>query len=307
MKRYTDYLFLILLALSSCIGTDLVDEPLGPVPARLALSHETLVLLEGESQQLSAQVIASDESVLDISVSWSSRDPLVASVDTTGLLSAVAEGQVWIDVQSPTLTDSILVTVSIDPEALASISITNTETNLAIGDSLQLALELRNANGVLLSDKVIMWESSDPAVASVDATGLVIALANGNTQISASSEGLSSLPIAITVEPATSSRSGTFQGLNGYTVQGTAVLERTGGEAKVIFNEDFRSQNGPGLYVYISPNATNVSGGVSLGMLKSTSGMQSYDIPDNVDLDNINHVLVYCQPFRVPFGTANLE
>ena len=117
MIRCVHFLPLVMLVFTSCIGTDFVDEPLGPVPARLELSNSSVVLLEGESQQLSAQVIFSDESVVDIPVTWSSRDATIADVTEAGLLSAVGIGQVWIEVSAQTLFDSILVTISTDPEA----------------------------------------------------------------------------------------------------------------------------------------------------------------------------------------------
>ncbi len=307
MKRNAYFFSLILLAMTGCIGTDFVDEPLGPVPSRLELSHASLILLEGESQQLSAQVIASDESVLDEPVTWMSRDAAIASVNATGLLTAVAAGQVWIEVSTQSLEDSILVTVSVDQTALASITISGSQTEIAIGDTLQLGVALRNASGDPLTGKVVSWESASPATASVDENGLVTALANGTTQITAFSEGLKSLPFALMVGADSFARTGTFVGVNGYSVQGTAILERTADKAELTLDDDFRSQNGPGLYVYLSPNAGNVSGGVNLGQLKATSGLQRYEIPGNVNSDDFGHVLIYCQPFGVPFGTAPLQ
>lgn len=309
MKRnaYLCSVILLALGLGSCVGTDFVDEPLGPVPSRLELSHASLVLLEGESQQLSAQVIASDESIVNAPVEWSTRNSAVATIDAAGLLMAISAGQTWIDVFAETLEDSILLTVSVDPEALASITITNSINQLSIGDMLQLEVELSATNGTILTDKEVSWASSDPEICSVDESGLVTALANGMTQIIASSEGVSSLPFNLMVGSDSMSRMGTFSGLNGYSVEGTAVLERSGDQAKVVFNEDFRSQSGPGLYVYLSPNANNVTGGISLGELKATTGMQEYPLPSSVNPDDFDHVLVYCQPFRVPFGTANFQ
>ena len=307
MQRPIYFLFLILIALASCIGTDFVDEPLGPVPSRLELSNRVLTLIEGEIQQLDAQIIASDGSSVDGTVNWSSRNPSIATVDPSGLLTAVATGQVWIDVLTQTLGDSLLITVSADPNALASITIITREMNLTVGDTLQLEVELRNASGVEVNDKEISWLSSDPDICSVDDRGQVIALANGTTQITASSEGINSLPIPLMVGADSLSRSGSFIGLNGYSVEGTAILERSAEQAVLVLDDDFRAQNGPGLFVYLSPNSTNVTGGISLGELKAQSGRQTYDIPDNVNPEDFNHVLVYCQPFRVPFGTAEFQ
>jgi hypothetical protein len=307
MNRNTYFLFMILLTLASCIGTDFVDEPLGPVPAFLDLSHVSLVLLAGESEPLSAQVIASDESVLDEPVSWSSRNAGIATVDADGLLMAISAGQTWIDVFTQTLEDSILVTVAEDPDALASITITTSDSELAIGDLVQLEVELTSGNGTILTDKVVTWVSTNPDICTVNDSGLLTALANGTSQIIASSEGVSSLPFNVMVGSESLARSGTFDGLNGYSVTGTATLERTADDASLRLESDFQSQSGPGLYVYLSPNATNVNGGINLGSLQTTSGEQTYAIPANVNPDDFDHVLVYCQPFGVPFGTANLQ
>jgi len=307
MKRYLPLCALILLVLTGCIGTDFVDEPLGPVPSRLALSQRSLVLLVGESQSLSAQVIASDEGVLEESVSWTSRNPAVARVDADGLLQAVAAGQTWIVAATQNLSDSLLATVAMDPEALASITLSASRSELTVGDTLQLSVDLRNANGERLSSRMLAWESSSPNVAVVDAEGLVTALANGTTQLIASAEGITSLPLPLMVGGASLVRMGTFTGANGYTVQGTAILDRTSDQSILRFGSDFQSQSGPGLYVYLSPNANNVDGGVNLGELKATSGEQEYAIPGNFDPEDYDHVLVYCQPFRVPFGTAPLQ
>ncbi|MEM7372477.1 MAG: DM13 domain-containing protein [Bacteroidota bacterium] len=287
-----------------------VEEDLGPVPARIDLSHSSIILLEGESQQLSAQVIASDESVLmDVPVEWSSRDPSIASVDADGLLMAVAAGQVWIDISTTTLKDSLLATVSVDPSVLAEISITSSRSDLFIGDTLQFQSVLRNASGAILTDKEISWTSTNPSICTVNEDGVVLALAEGETQIIASSEGVNSLPAPLMVmAPAdTITRMGSFQGLNGYNVKGTATLMTIDGESTLMFDPDFQSSNGPGLYVYLSPNATNVSGGVKLEKLQATSGMQTYAIPANVNPQDFDHVLIYCQPFGAPFGTATFE
>ncbi|MCI4671811.1 MAG: DM13 domain-containing protein [Bacteroidia bacterium] len=309
MKRLVYFFPLILLILSSCIGTDFVDEPLGPVPVRLDLSDNSIVLLEGENQQLSAKVIASDESEMDIAVSWNSRDAAIASIDESGLATAVAVGQVWIDVTTQTLADSVLVTVSADPQALASIEILGGQSELTIDDSLQLDVVMRNANGDVLSGKEVSWESSNPTVGAINQDGLVRALADGTTEITARAEGLKSLPYSLTVNaPGTDSviLMGTFTGVNGYNVQGTATLVRAE-TSELKLGSDFRTANGPGLYVYLSPNSNNVTGGVSLGLLQNTTGEQTYAIPTNVNLEGLENVIIYCQPFRVPFGVANLE
>jgi len=298
---------LLVICMASCIGTDAVDEPLGPVPSQIELSINSLSLLPGDTQQLMARVIASDGSSIDAPLSWNSTNSEVATVDNSGLVTALGAGQAWIAVSAQILIDSVLITVSQDPDGLASITLMGSTMNLDVGDMLQLTAELRSIGGDVITDRMISWQSSDTEVCEVDNTGLLTAIANGSAQIVANAEGISSLPYTIMVGGMEMTRTGMFQGLNGYNVSGTAALELNPAGNTLLFDTDFSSQNGPGLFVYLSPNANNVSGGVSLGNLKATSGAQSYDIPGSVNPADFEYVIVYCQPFGVPFGNAQLQ
>jgi alpha-amylase len=64
-----------------------------------------------------------------------------------------------------------------------------------------MGVTLKDAIGNTLTGRVVTWNSSNPAVASVDANGLVQALAAGQTQITATSEGITSHPVTLTVIP----------------------------------------------------------------------------------------------------------
>ncbi len=86
------------------------------------------------------------------------------------------------------------------------------------------------------------------------------------------------------------------------------------GQSKVIFLddgreilrlEDFKSTNGPDLYVYLSTDidATDI---INLGKLKANVGNQNYDIPEGTDLEKYNKVLIWCKSFSVLFGSSKL-
>jgi hypothetical protein len=45
---------------------------------------------------------------------------------------------------------------------------------------------------------------------------------------------------------------------------------------------------------------------VSLGKLKANNGNQNYDIPSETDLTRYDTVLIWCRPFSVLFGSAEL-
>lgn len=103
------------------------------------------------------------------------------------------------------------------------------------------------------------------------------------------------------------SLAGTFVGVGDgiHDAGGTAkVLERAGG-GQVLRLEDFFSTNGPELHVYLS---TDKGDGdyIDLGLLKGNRGNQNYDIPAGTDLTVHDNVLIWCKPFGVLFGSAEL-
>ena len=83
----------------------------------------------------------------------------------------------------------------------------------------------------------------------------------------------------------------------------TIPLEDT---SNVLRIENFKSTNGPDLYVYLSTDE-NASDFINLGALKASSGNQNYEIPDDTDLSKYNKVLIWCKAFGVLFGSAELS
>lgn len=100
--------------------------------------------------------------------------------------------------------------------------------------------------------------------------------------------------------------SGTFVGVGDgiHDAQGAATVLEDGG-SRVLRLEDFRSTNGPDLYVYLAAD-TGASDYVNLGALKANSGNQNYEIPDGTDLERYDNVLIWCKAFGVLFGSARI-
>ena len=46
---------------------------------------------------------------------------------------------------------------------------------------------------------------------------------------------------------------------------------------------------------------------LSSGLLKANQGDQNYDLPDSVDLQKYDSVVIYCERFHAVFGVAKLE
>ena len=75
------------------------------------------------------------------------------------------------------------------PVAVASVAVSPSSIELAIGQTAQLTATVTAASGNVLSGRSVTWASSLPGVATVGATGLVTAVGAGVTTIMATSEG----------------------------------------------------------------------------------------------------------------------
>ena len=104
------------------------------------------------------------------------------------------------------------------------------------------------------------------------------------------------------------SYAGAFVGVGDgvHDAQGDAYTIPLEDTSNVLRIENFKSTNGPDLYVYLSTDE-NASDFINLGALKASSGNQNYEIPDDTDLSKYNKVLIWCKAFGVLFGSAELS
>jgi len=90
-----------------------------------------------------------------------------------------------------------------------------------------------------------------------------------------------------------------------YDVKGSAEV-LTLEDGQVLRFENFETVNGPNLHIYLASDE-EVTDYIDLGSIKGTKGSINYDLPMGIDLDKYNHVVVYCVPFKVTFGIAELK
>ena len=97
-----------------------------------------------------------------------------------------------------------------------------------------------------------------------------------------------------------------------HPTEGTAQVLGDGSGQRFLRFEDFRTDNGPDLNVYLSAAPPDAPAGefdddfVDLGDLKGNVGSQNYEIPAGLDLDHYSTVAIWCVRFGVVFGTAEL-
>jgi len=95
---------------------------------------------------------------------------------------------------------------------------------------------------------------------------------------------------------------------------GRATVYELADGLRVLRFEDFEVLNGPNLHVWLAPVdpvpdtvGVEIPGYVDLGPLKGNIGDQNYDLPADLSLDDFQSVVIWCQPFRVPFNAAALK
>ena len=91
-----------------------------------------------------------------------------------------------------------------------------------------------------------------------------------------------------------------------HKTSGLATIEFSNEKIHLHLGEDFKTLNGPDLYVYLATDK-HAKDFVNLGMIQRFSGMQSYEISSDIDLEKYDQVLIWCKSFGVLFGNAQLQ
>ncbi len=154
----------------------------------LSFSSYTLPLY-GEVQMV-ATVTADDMD--EVSLVWSSSNKEVASVDETGLVTALAQGETTITVASgeagSTVSASCAITVSEEYISVFTLSFDSSALpdELVIGEEYTLGVVFNGGDESQPSNQYIIWTSSDTSIATVS-EGVITAVGTGEAVITATS------------------------------------------------------------------------------------------------------------------------
>ena len=138
-------------------------------------------IAKGQTLQLSAVVSPVNA---DSRVTWASSETAVATVDETGLVTAVGAGTTVITASSATEGVNGTFTLNVTEEAVApeSISLRSEKDTVYIGKTLEISVELNPVT----ADPGLTWTSSDETKATV-VDGVVTGVAEGTVTITATS------------------------------------------------------------------------------------------------------------------------
>lgn len=166
--------------------------PLPPAPvAAVSVTLAAASLNPGQTTQATATTRDANNNVLTgRTIAWSSSNTGIASVNSSGVVSAVAVGSAQITATSEGQSGSATITITTSaPVPVATVSVALANPSLTVGATTQATATTRDANNNVLSGRTIAWSSSNSSVATVSGSGLVTAVGAGTSQITATSEG----------------------------------------------------------------------------------------------------------------------
>ncbi|MDE3052955.1 MAG: Ig-like domain-containing protein [Gemmatimonadota bacterium] len=162
---------------------------------------DTLTALS-DTYQFTAQARDTASNPVAGAFTWASRAPATATVSTSGLVTAVANGSTWVVATDTNGTrDSAQVVVQ---QRVATVLVTPAVRNIYLTRNFALAAQAVDGRGhPMPGTPTFTWASNAPAVASVDTAGRVTGLGLGSAQISATTGGVTGVATISILTPIT--------------------------------------------------------------------------------------------------------
>lgn len=321
MKNIITLLFAGAILLSSCIGTDEVDDPIvGASIVRTPISFDSsnqpmyiIPLLLGDSGMVAGTYFNQYGLEDDLQILWESEEPSIASVDIAGLVIGQSAGQTNVVGSVGAISSGpFLINVVETEDEVAMVAISSSiGQQIEIGQNLTLNISITNLLGTELGGLNVDWASSDEEILSVDTDGIVTGIADGFAEVYATVEGIESNRLGIMV--GRTSRTGTFQGAGGYDATGTAELFLDdNGNLMLSLSDDFDTDFALGTFVYLSNStsgSTTASSGLEISGI-SEGGAALFNVSavdSDVSINDYNYVIMLCKPATITFGFAQLD
>lgn len=273
------------------------------------LAPQGLALAVGLSRDFTATGLFTDGSTQDLTdlLTWSTSDVALATVSnvpgSVGRLRALGEGTVMLTATNGTISGTATVTLS--PALLVSIQLTPLTSSVAKGLTQQLTARGTFSDGSSRDvTSVVAWSSSNSALATVSAAGLVTSLAEGSVTLTASS-GAASATATVTVTPSTLQRvdvtapAGSFA--KGRTQQLTATGTLSDGSTRDLTGSvTWAPASGAVVRVASTGVATAVTEGTAT--VTATMGALSGTLPLTVTAAEVDSVFITPAAPSVPLG-----
>jgi uncharacterized delta-60 repeat protein len=237
----------------------------------IVVSPSVATIPDGTTQQYQAFGNFTDGTQQNISasVTWSSSNTGVATINATGLATAVDPGTTVVRATSGAISGT--ATLNVTDARIVSLAISPTNASIPNGTSLQYVATGTFSDGSTRNlTSSATWSSTNPGVATINATGRATGVSVGNTNIGASFGGVSAstgltvtnaVLTGITVSPTTATiPDGTTQSFRAIaTFSDGTNLELTGSDISwTSSNLGVATINAAGLATAVDPGTTTI-------------------------------------------------
>jgi uncharacterized protein YjdB len=180
-----------------------------PVLTTIKVSPATATLDVNGTQTFTATTLDQNNSPIDATVTWSSSNTTVGTVDTAGSFMALAAGNTTITATNGTVSGTASVTVNPansvpGASVLTTIKVSPATATLDMNGTQAFTAAAFDQLGKLM-DAIFTWTSSNTTVGTIDSTGLFTAKALGTTTITAASGDVNgTASVSVAAAPASS-------------------------------------------------------------------------------------------------------
>jgi uncharacterized protein YjdB len=157
-------------------GSDIGDvESIAVTPSSATVSVGANLTLNAEIRDAAGDLIAGRR------VTWSSEDEALATVSSSGVVTARKVGTVMIAASS--LGKNAFSEVTVNPTPVSFVRLSHNNRAMLVGETFLLTAEALDAGGRVLPGRPFTWTTSNPSVATVTDDGRVTALAPGGAVV----------------------------------------------------------------------------------------------------------------------------
>ena len=204
------------LLLGACGGGGATDTK---VPGDITVSPTTATLnAVGETQQLTAVVTDQDgATIASPSITWSSSNAGVATVTSTGLVSAAGSGSATITATSGSVSATAVITVNQTPTQVQKVAGDGQTANLGQTVATPLTVQVNDATGHPVAGITVGF-TVEPQLGTLGSPTSVTG-ADGRAASSLTILGAGPIPVTATVANTTLSTSFTETGVSPFTIE----------------------------------------------------------------------------------------
>ncbi|MDB4909644.1 MAG: Ig domain protein group 2 domain protein [Gemmatimonadetes bacterium] len=165
--------------------------------ASIRMTPTSAAISVGGTVHVQAEPLDASGNLLDgRTITWSSANESIATVDNTGVVTGVATGATTITATSEGKSGTSGIAVG--AAVASSIAVEPTSVSITTGQTSQLTATVKDANGTVISGAPVTWTVDNSGIAIVSSTGLVTGQSAGSATVTATS-GAAHVNVAVTV------------------------------------------------------------------------------------------------------------